>query len=133
MNRTNVQHEIKPTPTEVSKVLTAKMQIGEGPVWDAKQQRLLWVDIVGQELNVFDPTDGSILALTGNIRRLPNQEHYASYAGTAPIDVSSGDLQTVVELHVKKLVGRPSGWLGCIRGGLAAAAEVSVYSVSSTK
>jgi len=27
-------------------------------------------------------------------RRFPNQEHYASYAGTAPIDVSSGDQET---------------------------------------
>jgi L-arabinonolactonase len=59
MNRTNVQHEIEPTPTEVKKVLTAKMQIGEGPVWDVESQRLYWVDIVGQELNVFDPGRGS--------------------------------------------------------------------------
>jgi L-arabinonolactonase len=59
MNRTNLPHEIKPTPTEVTKVLTAKAQIGEGPVWDARSQRLFWVDIVGQELNVFNPADGS--------------------------------------------------------------------------
>ena len=39
-------------------------------------------------------TAAKILALTGDIRRFPNQEHYASYAGTAPIDVSSGDQQT---------------------------------------
>jgi transposase len=39
-------------------------------------------------------TAGKILALTGDIRRFPNQEHYASYAGTAPIDVSSGDQET---------------------------------------
>jgi len=36
-------------------------------------------------------TAAKILALTGDVRRFPNQEHYASYAGTAPIDVSSGD------------------------------------------
>ncbi|WP_310529127.1 IS110 family transposase [Nocardioides sp.] len=39
-------------------------------------------------------TAAKILALTGDIERFPNQEHYASYAGTAPIDVSSGDQET---------------------------------------
>ena len=39
-------------------------------------------------------TAAKILALTGDIDRFPNQEHYASYAGTAPIDVSSGDQET---------------------------------------
>jgi sugar lactone lactonase YvrE len=59
MNRTGRQHEIKPTPTEVSVVLRASAQIGEGPVWDARTQRLYSVDIVGQELHVFNPADGS--------------------------------------------------------------------------
>ena len=39
-------------------------------------------------------TAAKILALTGDIRRFPNQEHYASHAGAAPIDVSSGDQET---------------------------------------
>ena len=40
-------------------VLRASAQIGEGPVWDARAQRLYWVDIVGQELHVFDPSNGT--------------------------------------------------------------------------
>src|SRR3954471_7781707 len=59
MNRTGRQHEIPPTPTEVEVVVRAKAQIGEGPVWDARRQRLYWVDIVGQQLHVFSPSDGT--------------------------------------------------------------------------
>lgn len=36
-------------------------------------------------------TAAKILALTGDIRRFPDQHHHASYSGTAPIDASSGD------------------------------------------
>ena len=59
MNRTGRPHELQPTPTDVSVVLRASAQIGEGPLWDARTQRLYWVDIVGQELHVFNPADGT--------------------------------------------------------------------------
>jgi L-arabinonolactonase len=59
VNRTGHPHEVQPTPTDVSVVLRASAQIGEGPVWDARTQRLYWVDIVGQELHVFNPADGT--------------------------------------------------------------------------
>jgi len=59
MNRTGLPHHILPTPADVSLALSAKAQIGEGPVWDAQRQRLYWVDIVGRELHVFNPADGT--------------------------------------------------------------------------
>jgi len=34
---------------------------------------------------------GRILAETGDVARFPSKDHFASYNGTAPIDVSSGD------------------------------------------
>ena len=58
MNRTGRPHELPPTPTDVAVVLRASAQIGEGPVWDARTQRLYWVDIVGQKLHVFNPANG---------------------------------------------------------------------------
>lgn len=59
MNRTGHPHEIPPTPTDVSVVLKASAQIGEGPFWDPRCGRLYWVDIVGREFHVFTPSDGT--------------------------------------------------------------------------
>ena len=39
----------------VELVLDARAQLGEGALWDGRQQRLLWVDILGKALHVFDP------------------------------------------------------------------------------
>ncbi len=38
--------------------LDAQAALAEGPLWDAKSQRLYWVDILGKTLHRFDPATG---------------------------------------------------------------------------
>ncbi len=40
---------------------------------------------------VGPPNAALILGEVGNVGRFPTRNHFASYAGTAPIEVSSGD------------------------------------------
>ena len=45
-----------------------------------------------REINGVGPINAAkILAETGDVRRFPSRHHFASYTGTAPVDVSSGD------------------------------------------
>jgi L-arabinonolactonase len=48
-------------------------QLGEGPVWDVREQALYWVDIVGRLVQRFDPA-------TGGTRRWSLPERVASLA-----------------------------------------------------
>lgn len=44
------------------------------------------------EINGVGPINAAkILAETGDVRRFPSRHHFASYTGTAPVDVSSGE------------------------------------------
>ena len=44
-----------------------------------------------REINGVGPINAAkILAETGDVRRFPSRHHFASYTGTAPVDVSSG-------------------------------------------
>lgn len=38
--------------------LEAGAELGEGPIWDARSDRLVWVDILGRAVHVFDPETG---------------------------------------------------------------------------
>jgi sugar lactone lactonase YvrE len=58
MNRTGLAHEIEPTPIDISVVLRARTEIGESPVWDERTQELSFVDIGGQAIHAFRPSDG---------------------------------------------------------------------------
>lgn len=44
--------------TVVDCVLDAKVLVGEGAMWDEREQRLWWVDIDGRALHCFDPATG---------------------------------------------------------------------------
>ena len=39
--------------------LEAGAELGEGPVWDSRSGRLLWVDILGRAVHIFDPQTGA--------------------------------------------------------------------------
>ena len=51
--------------SEVEKLLDAKAELGEGPVWDSENGEVLWVDIMKGEINRVD--------LVGNTKE-PNPE-----------------------------------------------------------
>jgi sugar lactone lactonase YvrE len=58
MDRTGRPPEIEPTPTDVSVVFRSDNVVGESPLWDVGTQRLHLVDIPGQRIHIFRPTDG---------------------------------------------------------------------------
>ena len=66
-----------------AKLKDLKKQIGEL----VDEQHTTLVDVVG----IGKLGAGKILAEVIDVRRFPSKAHFASYTGTAPIDVSSGD------------------------------------------
>ena len=47
------------TVPAVELVLEARADLGEGPRWDSRRQRLLWVDIMRGRVHVFTPSTGA--------------------------------------------------------------------------
>lgn len=48
----------EPARPAVEVAVPAGAALGEGPVWDAVGSRLIWVDIVGRAVHVYDPQSG---------------------------------------------------------------------------
>jgi sugar lactone lactonase YvrE len=48
------------TGTKVEIALDAQNQVGESPVWDADQQALYWVDIIGKSIYRHDPSSADL-------------------------------------------------------------------------
>ena len=58
MNRTGRAHEVEPTPTDISVALRVRAEIGESPVWSELTEELYLVDIAGQAVHRYRPSDG---------------------------------------------------------------------------
>src|SRR5262249_31664867 len=52
------------TEPGVELVLDARADLGEGPRWDAREQRLLWVDIMRGRVHSFRPARGACRSLS---------------------------------------------------------------------
>lgn len=48
---------------DVDVALDAHAEVGEGPVWDAGRERLVWVDIYRDAVHLFDPATGADQAI----------------------------------------------------------------------
>jgi sugar lactone lactonase YvrE len=78
--------------------------LGEGPRWDAVAQRLLWVDIEGRALHLFDPARGEDRAIQLGDRigsAAPTDDDGVLVAladRLALVDLESESVQTLVEI-----------------------------------
>lgn len=88
---------------EVEVVVEATAALGEGTNWDANRQCLYWVDIVGKELHVFDPQDGSdrmidVKQFVGAaVPTSAGDLMLAMHHGFHRLDLDSGDLTPVYD------------------------------------
>jgi sugar lactone lactonase YvrE len=88
-------------PIQAELVLDARARLGEGPVWDAREGRLYWVDIDGCALHVLDPQTGEdrSVAVEGRIGFAAPRSGGGLIAGVerslVELDPESGELNAV--------------------------------------
>jgi sugar lactone lactonase YvrE len=93
------------TELDVEVVLEARAQVGEGPVWDERTGTLVWVDIMGQAVHVYDPATGQDLSVDvgqpvgAAAPRESGGLVLALRDGFATLDADSKDLRWVAQVE----------------------------------
>lgn len=94
----------KPDDIRVELVVDARAAVGEGPMWDARDQTLWWVDIGNYALHRFDPATGSddIIPFDQPVTAVAPRESGGLIAavrdGFAAIDPRRGSLRMIAEI-----------------------------------
>jgi sugar lactone lactonase YvrE len=108
--------------------IASSAELGEGPRWNAATGRLLWVDIEGRELHVFDPATGDDRAIgvdnrIGAAAPMSDGRVLVALADRlAALDLGDESLETLApfphgpDLRVNDGACDPSGcfWIGSI-------------------
>jgi len=90
---------------QIQNVLNARARLGEGPLWDAKEQLLYWVDIYNHRVHQFHPASGKnvffdvgdvvgAIALAGKNRLMMALRHHLAF-----LDTQTGIVTPIIELE----------------------------------
>lgn len=90
---------------QLHNVLNARARLGEGPIWDAKEQLLYWVDIYNYRVHQFHPASGKdvffdvgdvvgAIALAGKNKLIMAQRHRLAF-----LDTQTGIVTPIVEIE----------------------------------
>ena len=96
----------------VDLVLDAHAETGEGPVWDHRDQSLLWVDVTRGQVHRFDPTAGIDICVevgqhTGALAlRAGGRFVLAVRGGFAGFDLDTGKLEPIGDTEAHRPTNR---------------------------
>lgn len=88
---------------DVELVVDAKATVGEGPCWDSRNQRLLWVDILEGRIHIHEPASQSnrtvdVGQMVGAaVPRCTGGLLLATHHGFAAFDLASGHLTPIAD------------------------------------
>lgn len=101
-DRAGDSHPVRSEGMEV--VVAGRASVGEGPVWDEREQALTWIDIFGQRLHRFSPSTGAseVASFGGPVGFAIPRETEGLVVGIGrdvlTFDPASGEAQTVVHV-----------------------------------
>ncbi|ODS56250.1 MAG: hypothetical protein ABS36_07550 [Acidobacteria bacterium SCN 69-37] len=92
-------------PADAHLVCDVRAELGEGPIWDHRRQRLVFVDIHRQQIHEFDPATGRHRVLSAGVAvsaiglRASGGWVAAAAGGFVGVDPDSGRLTSLVDVE----------------------------------
>lgn len=92
--------------TDIAVAAKADAMIGESPIWSARHARLLWIDITGKQLHIYNPEDGTseVVATPSSVGLLAQNP-----SGDIVLGLEDGLARLDADGGVERFAGAPHG------------------------